>query len=158
LRAFDHDQEGVAVDETEDRERALGTAWLTEHTGEVVLNVRAPTLPALFAAGGRGLAGLMLGDEVGHGPETAHDHVVVEARDREALLVAWLDELVYRAETAKAVFTRFEVKLADERHLAADIHGVTPTSFRNPVKAATYHRLSIAERDGEYVAAVVLDV
>ena len=128
-----------------------------EHTGELELRLRAPTVAELFAEAGRAIAELMLGDGAA-GPETAHQPVTVTARDRAALLVAWIDELVYRAETEGAVFTRFDVASVGETELRATLHGARPAAFQNPIKAATYHRLRVDAEDGGYVATVVLDV
>jgi SHS2 domain-containing protein len=133
-------------------------AWFEEHPGEIALKVRAANLGELFMAAGEALAGLMLpeGDPL---PETAHEMLVLEERDRAALLVAWLTELIGRAEISNVVFTRFEIRVATEHRIEAAIHGVAPTRFRNPVKAATYHRLAVdPQADGGYVAAVILDV
>jgi SHS2 domain-containing protein len=130
---------------------------LVEHTSEVELRLRAPTVDGLFAEAGLALAEMMLGEIVA-GPETAHENVALTARDHEALLVAWINEIVFRSETEGVVFTRFEVTLPSETELAANIHGFSPPTFQSPVKAATYHRLRIAPDHGELVATVILDV
>jgi SHS2 domain-containing protein len=127
-----------------------------EHTSEVELRLHAATLPALFVEAGRALAELML--EEAPGPETVIERVVVTAPDRAALLAAWIDELVFRAETRKAVFTRFLVERIDERELAAEIRGVAEPVIKTAVKAATFHGLRVEEEDGRWVASVILDV
>jgi SHS2 domain-containing protein len=118
-----------------------------EHTGELELRLRAPTVAELFAEAGHAMAQLMLGDGV-PGPQTVHEPVTVTARGQAALLVAWIDELVYRAETEGAVFTRFDVESVGDTELRATIHGARPVAFQNPVKAATYHRLRLDAEDG----------
>jgi protein archease len=128
-----------------------------EHTSEVELHLHATTLPALFAEAGRALAELMLGEET-TGTETVSDEVSVSAPDREALLAAWIDELVFQAEIQKAVFTRFEITRLDDRAIAARIAGIAEPVIKTAVKAATFHGLRVAEEDGRFVATVVLDV
>jgi SHS2 domain-containing protein len=128
-----------------------------EHTSEVELRLHAPTLPALFAQAGRALAELMLGDEA-RGAETIADRVSVTAPDRAALLAAWLDELIFHAETRKAVFTQFQITTLDEGSLTADVMGIAEPVLKTAVKAATFHDLRVAEEDGRFVATVVLDV
>jgi SHS2 domain-containing protein len=127
-----------------------------EHTSEVELRLHAATLAGLFVEAGRALAELML--EGPPGAETVTDRVVVTAPDRAALLAAWIDELIFRAETRKAVFTRFVVERIDEREIAAEIRGIAEPVIKTAVKAATFHGLSVAEEDGHWVASVVLDV
>lgn len=130
-----------------------------EHTAELELHLRAATFPDLFVEAARAVAALMLADnEVPTQPETVHQDVTLEAPDRGALLVGWIDELVYRAETAHAVFVRCAVSALSETRLQAALHGVAPPAFQSPIKAATYHRLFVGEEDGACTATVVLDV
>jgi SHS2 domain-containing protein len=128
-----------------------------EHTSEVELRLHAPTLAALFEEAGHALAELMLGDE-GRGPETVTDEVRVTAPDRAALLAAWIDELIFRAETRKAVFTRFAINELGEGEVAALIGGIAAPVLKTAVKAATFHDLSVVEEAGRWTATVVLDV
>jgi SHS2 domain-containing protein len=127
-----------------------------EHTGEVELQLRAPTLSALFVEAGKAVAELMLGEVAG--AETVAEHVLVTAPDRAALLAAWIDELIFRAEIRKAVFTRFDVVKVNEREIAAEIGGVAEPVIKTAVKAATLHDLRVAEEGGRWVGTVVLDV
>jgi SHS2 domain-containing protein len=121
-------------------------------------HLHAPTLPALFAEAGRAVASLMLGDEPRGSVSVIEEEVVVDAPDREALLAAWIDELVFRAETRKAVFTEFVIDRADEREIAARIRGVAEPVVKTAVKAATFHNLRVVAVDGGFEATVVLDV
>jgi SHS2 domain-containing protein len=129
-----------------------------DHTGEVELRLRAPTFAALLDEAALALAELMLGEDAAPAAPDVHESVVVRARDREALLVAWLDELIFRAETRKAVFTRFDFRRVEDGEIAAEIHGVAEPVLKTAVKAATYHGLRVADEDGGLVACVVLDV
>ncbi len=128
-----------------------------EHRGELEVRIDAPSLPALFAEAGRALAEVMHATPL-EAPAGWSDEVVVNARDREALLVEWLNELVFRSEVSKVLFTEFEITHLSDRQLVAAIRGTCVEQLRNPVKAATYHGLSIAERAGEVTAKVILDV
>jgi SHS2 domain-containing protein len=128
-----------------------------EHTGEVLLRLSAPTLAELFAEAGKALAELMAGDD----PWTATgepEPVAVDGRDCAALLVAFINELVYRSETRKRVYTEFRFELASERELRATIRGFSPSHLRTPVKAATLHRVRVERDERGYRAEVVLDV
>jgi SHS2 domain-containing protein len=128
-----------------------------EHTSEVELRLLAPTLPALFEEAGRALAELMLGEEP-RGGETVHEEVTVTAPDRAALLAAWIDELIFRAEIRKAVFTSFAVSAVDDQTVTARLAGIAEPVLKTAVKAATFHELRVAEEGGRFVATVVLDV
>src|SRR5262245_28406462 len=78
-----------------------------DHTSEVRMRVRAPSLEELFAQAGRGLAELIFGSSML--PEARSDFGLIQIRsvDKNALLVDWLNELVYRFETAKQLLTDF---------------------------------------------------
>jgi len=128
-----------------------------EHRGELEIRIEAPSLPALFAEAGRALAEMMQGTPL-EPPTAWSDDVVVEAGDREALLVDWLNELVFRSEVTKVLFTELEITHLSDRQLVAAIRGTRVERLRNPVKAATYHGLSIVERAGGLTATVILDV
>ena len=128
-----------------------------EHTSEVELHLHAPTLPALFAQAGRALAELMLG-EGSPAQETVTAEVSVTAPDREALLAAWIDELIFQGETRKAVFTSFEITRLDDGAITARLQGIAEPVLKTAVKAATFHDLRIAAAHDGFVATVVLDV
>ncbi len=136
---------------------AVAAHALDEHLGELAVRIEAPSLPALFAEAGRALAETMRATPL-PAPADCSEEIVLDARDREALLVAWLNEIVLRAEVSKALFTRFEIAHLSDGHLVAVVHGARVAALRNPVKAATYHRLSIEEHDGTFTARVILDV
>lgn len=130
--------------------------WV-DHTGELSLQVRAPTLELLFEQAGRALAELQLegamtrtlGDDV---------RVEVEARDPAALLAAWLNELIFLSEINKRVFTDLHVERVTDKELSAHVRGVVPSALRTPVKAATMHDLSVEATPAGYAARIVLDV
>jgi SHS2 domain-containing protein len=146
----------VAALESE-ADRCASQHVFEEHTGEVLLRLSAPTLAELFAEAGKALAELMAGDAspIATGePEP----VAVNGRDCGALLVAFINELVYRSETRKRVYTEFRFELASERQLRAAIRGFSPSHLRTAVKAATLHRLHVEQDERGYRAQVVLDV
>jgi SHS2 domain-containing protein len=129
---------------------------LEEHTGELALRIEAPTLPELFEEAGRALAESMRAE---NGPGLEHEErVTATAADREALLVAWLNELVYRAEVNRVLPGGFRIERLSDQRLEAVVRGRRFERLRNPVKAATYHGLSITQGAHGLVATVVLDV
>jgi SHS2 domain-containing protein len=128
-----------------------------EHVGEARLRLRASSMPALLEEAARALAGLM-GSGLGGalGPPISVD---VRAPDREALLAAWIDELLFLSEKHKRVWTEARVELATDTQVRAVVRGVEPEALRTQVKAATLHDLRVAEsRTGEVEATLVLDV
>jgi SHS2 domain-containing protein len=128
------------------------------HTGEVRLEVAAPTRAELFAQAGRALAELMVGDEWSVEPEGPEQAFELTSGDAASLLVDWLNELIFLGETQKRVFTQFGVDQVDVRSLSARAWGHTPKVLKTAVKAATLHEVRVEEVAGGFRASVVLDV
>jgi SHS2 domain-containing protein len=135
--------------------------WETfEHEADVGLVVRGRDGPELFAQAGLALYELVC------------DLEAVEQRDRyrlagradgvEALLVDWLNELVFLFEGRGVVCSGFSFRRWSETAYAAAALGepVDPARHvtRDLVKAATYHGLSVAATAGGLEARVILDV
>lgn len=128
-----------------------------EHTGEVQVLLEAPTLQELFVEAGRALAGLMA-TEPPASVRPPGERIALQAPDREALLVDWLNELIFLSETRKQVFTELSIEELSDTSLRAVVRGGEPPALRTPVKAATFHGLRIAGGPGAYSARLVLDV
>jgi SHS2 domain-containing protein len=129
--------------------------WI-EHTSELELHVEADTDRAVLEDATRALRELLRGDRDSDG-ELVERQVTVDADDRAQLLAAWLDELVFLAETQAVVPERVEFDSLDERGLRARVTGRRGDP-PHLVKAVTYHRLRF-ERSGDgWEATVVLDV
>ena len=127
--------------------------WI-EHTGELEVELQAPSERGVFEAGFEAMRELMSDDEVAQRLEIP---VEVAGGDRAALLADWLGELAFLAETRGLVPDRLSMLELDDDGLRAMVQGWegTPPQL---VKGATYHRLRF-ERAGEgWRARVVLDV
>jgi SHS2 domain-containing protein len=130
---------------------------ILDHTSEVVLQVSAPTMSGLLAEAGRGLACLMLRGRT-QGDTGEWSDVSVRSHDRESLLVDWLNELLYLAESRSRVPVLFRIQSASDTHVEARIASV-PVAFAPAfVKAATLHDLRIETEGDELRASVTLDV
>lgn len=130
-----------------------------EHTGAVRVRLEAPSLVQLFAEAGRALGVLVAPDRAVWGSELEEESVLVRAWDRDALLVEWLNDLVFRCQTTKRIYPQPIVDSVSEHEVRARIRGVDVRELQRPIKAATLHGVYIRERpDGGFAGAVVLDV
>jgi SHS2 domain-containing protein len=130
-----------------------------DHTGEVAIAIEASTVEEVFLEAARALAVLVLGEGAPPPPATGPAlEVAVEAPDPAALLVEWLNELVYRTDVERAVFTEVAFTRLEDRALAATVRGVREAPLRLEVKAATLHQARLEATEGGYRAHVVLDV
>jgi SHS2 domain-containing protein len=133
---------------------------LISHTGDLGLEVRGRDLVDLFEQAAWSFFDLLV-DARRIDPQVPLE-VSVEAPDREALLVAWLGELLYYFETQKIVLSKFRMKTLTDRTLEATAWGEPfqggKHRFKQAVKAVTYHQLRIWETSKGWRARVILDI
>jgi SHS2 domain-containing protein len=127
--------------------------WV-EHTAELELELEAPTQEALFEDALRAFAELV--ERNGSGEAAVHD-VRASAPDRAALLVEWLSELVFLAETEDFVPERVAALELRDGELRATVSGRRGQPA-HLVKSVTYHGLELAQDGAGWRARVVLDV
>jgi SHS2 domain-containing protein len=88
--------------------------------------------------------------------------IMVEALDREALLVAWLNHLLYLYDVEGFLGRDFEILTLTEERLTARTRGEIFDPSRHvgkrAVKAATYHHLEISPQGQGWRATVILDL
>jgi SHS2 domain-containing protein len=127
--------------------------WI-DHTAELELHIEAPTAAGVLAEAAAALAELLGG---GGGEPAGTRTVAVEACDRAALLAAFVEELVYLAESEQLVPTGVrEIELGEGRVRAeVELERGDPPHL---VKAVTYHRLAFEPHGPGYRATAVLDV
>jgi SHS2 domain-containing protein len=130
--------------------------WV-DHTAEVQLQVGAASLAGLLAEAGRALGALLLR---GYATEPSGKPRMIEVSsvDREALLVDWLNEIIFLAEVERWVAVDFDFSEASETRLKASARGVSVADPPALVKAATFHGLAVEERDDGLQAEVIFDV
>ena len=117
-------------------------------------------LAEVFVNAARGMWSLMV--EAGTARADRMLPVRVEASDRETLLVAWLNELLYLHEVEEFVAAKFAITHFSDTRLEAEVWGERVDRGRHPlvghVKAVTYHLLRVQPADGGWEAQVVVDV
>jgi SHS2 domain-containing protein len=124
------------------------------HTAEIELAIEADSEEQVFTDALAAFAELVALDD--SGPAVQHD-IALEAADRASLLVEWLQELIFLADTES-----FIAEGADELRLEAASIEATLVGRHAPfeplVKAATYHGLWFEREGNTWRARVVLDV
>jgi SHS2 domain-containing protein len=127
--------------------------WL-EHTAELGLEIEATSREAVFEEALAAFAELVGG---GDGPLTTRE-VEVEADEPGLLLVEWLSELLYLADTEQFVPERVASLDLDRNRLRATVEGRLGEPGQL-LKAVTLHRLEFREdATVGWRAHVVLDV
>jgi SHS2 domain-containing protein len=134
-----------------------------EHTSETRLSLSAPSLEALLEEAALAMMELVVAEPLPDGGALSHRQVALESPDRDALLVDWLNEIIFLTETGHACVETARVSVAGSTTLTAEVGLRVQERLRNPVKAASFHDLSIVEEPGEaggsrFRATIILDV
>ena len=130
-----------------------------DHTADVGIAAYGSDLKEAFSNAAYGMFSLIAEME-GVGSDALR-RIEIEAPDQEALLVAWLNELLYLFDVDRIIFSDFEVEELGETSLRATVRGekmdASRHHLRTGIKAATYHSLEIAKGDRVRIQ-VILDV
>lgn len=134
---------------------------LLDHTGDMAILVRAPTLPDLYDASARALFDVIL-DVRTVVPRERLPILVEDAVDAEDLLVRYLSELLFLHDARDRLFCGFEVRDLCETRIEGDALGEPFDPSRHAiarqVKAVTYHHLHLGQDRKGWSARLVLDL
>ena len=128
-----------------------------EHTADRALKIYGRNLEELLLNAACGLNSLMGADgDLNSTPITKS--IALDAMDAESLLVDWLSELAFWAETEMLVFNKFDLQNVSPNHVKAVIYGSRAGRIEKQIKAVTYHNLEIVKTETGLAATVVFDV
>ncbi len=127
-----------------------------EHTADWAYRVRGENLAQLLIQATLGLYSLV-GMQLTPGSQTTRS-IELKGIDRESLLVAWLNELLYFHESEGLGFEQIKIQYLDETSLQARITGAPTQQWLKDIKAVTYHNLAIRETESGLEVTLVLDV
>jgi SHS2 domain-containing protein len=140
----------------------MGRAETFDHTADLGLRIVGRDLSDLFESAATGLFDVIVANRSEVREET-QESVALVADSTEDLMLAWLNELIFRCETGHRLYSRFVVELNEGgRSLHATIAGEPIDRARHEldheVKAATHHGLMVRPEDGGWLAEVILDI
>lgn len=137
-----------------------GKFEIIDHTADVGIAAYGSDMKEAFASVAAGMFSLMV--DLDSIMEATSRKVDIKADNREDLLVAWLNELIYIHDTEGMLFSRFAVNDLGDRELKADCYGekldIERHSMKMEVKAATYHNVRIKEISGGCRVQVLFDI
>jgi SHS2 domain-containing protein len=129
---------------------------LLEHTADVGVRARGPTLEAAFEQATIGLAEVLGAWRPGPGEAVA---VEVGPADPAGVLVDWLGEVLWLHESRDAAIAGVRLGRAGAAGAAGEVTLAGHGPFDGTqVKAVTYHQLRVAPEGGGWLAEVYLDV
>src|SRR5262249_54517560 len=133
-----------------------------DHTADVGLRVSGVELNDLFETAAEGVFDYIVTNRNEVRPELEQT-IQLHADSIAELLVAWLNELIFRCETQHLLFSQFDVEIAGSgTSLSANVRGESIDRDRHvldhEVKAVTRHAVIVERRGAEWVAEVILDI
>jgi SHS2 domain-containing protein len=130
------------------------------HTADVAYRLRGETLAEIYVSGAQALMATITDRRRLRPRETRE--IEVDAPDREALLVSWLNYLLYLYDVDGFLGRDFDILDLEDERLHARARGEIFDPERHvgktAVKAATYHHLEITPRDHGWQATVIFDL
>ena len=131
----------------------------TDHTADIGIIAYGSALDEVFTNAALGMFSL-IGDPDAVTHQISRE-IKLDAYDREELLIAWLNHLLYLFDADNLIFSRFDFFQINNYELAATAYGeaVNPLrhNLKTHIKAATYHLLEIVENNG-FQAQVIFDI
>lgn len=88
--------------------------------------------------------------------------IIVENQSIEGLLVSWLNELIFHFDTYGFIGKKIAINEFSENKLKASVFGEEFDPVRHKgnvlIKAATYHKLRIEQKNGVWEIDVIFDI
>ena len=128
-----------------------------DHPGDVKLRAWGTDLERLFANAAEGMMTFLFGNRIANLQPDRTEAIEIEAQDREALLVDWLSELLYRATSEYHAYREFRIHELTETKLKASVAAAAAEAVED-IKAVTHHELSVRACKGGWEATVVFDI
>ncbi|MEK9183710.1 MAG: archease [Patescibacteria group bacterium] len=131
---------------------------ILEHTADVRVLVQSNSIEELFSDSLKAMVKI-LKPNIAVNKKEAKRTVAVESPDQTALLIDFLNEVLLAAYTHKEAYDKVIFKKFAANSLEAVLHGSVAESFREDIKAVTYHEAEIKkDESGNWRTYLVFDV
>ncbi len=131
-----------------------------DHTADIGLIIYGEDLQALFENAGEAFFHLITDLKKVRRRIERRIHIDGESLDR--LMVDWLSELLYLHDVEHLLFKGFKIESVGEEGLRAIVKGERFQEgvhvIKTEVKAVTYHRIEVRQKDGGWRAQIIFDL
>jgi len=134
-----------------------------EHKADIGIRGFGATLEEAFEETAKAMTDVIL--DVKSFGKDKKEVIEVSANDEGALLVAFLNQLLFIKDTKKLLFSDFSIHITKENekyHLRAKAAGTTldpkKHKFKVDVKAATYSELKVTKQGNKWITQCIVDV
>jgi SHS2 domain-containing protein len=133
---------------------------ILDHTADIGLIVYGEDLKALFENAGEAFSHLITDLRKVRGRIKRRIQIDGESLDR--LMVDWLSELLYLHDVENLLFKGFKVESVGEDGLKAMVKGEPFQEgvhvIKTVVKAVTYHRIEVRQKNKRWRAQIIFDL
>ena len=133
---------------------------ILDHTADIGVIVYGEDLKTLFENAGKAFFHVITDLRKVRGRTERWIEIGGEALDR--LMVDWLSELLYLHDVESLLFKRFKIESVGEEGLRAVVKGERFQEgvhvIKTEVKAVTYHRIEVRQKDGHWRAQIIFDL
>ena len=134
------------------------TYKMLEHTADVRMIVQGDSLEELFSDAVFGMMEI-LQPQIDGQKQAIQRTIALQAADTTALLVDFLNEVLFSAHVNKEMYDKVIFKTLLPQSLEAILKGFATKSFGNDIKAVTYHEADVKKtEDGRWETMIVFDI
>jgi SHS2 domain-containing protein len=138
----------------------MKTFEVMDISGDAGIKAYGVTLVAAFTNAAMGMYSLITDPEgIREEREIA---IELKSHSLEGLLVSWLNELIFHVDAYGFIGKSIRIESLDSTAITARISGEDFDPERHErrllIKAATYHRLSIVQKEGVWELQVIFDI
>jgi len=126
-----------------------------EHTADLEIEAWAPSIVQLIEQTAKGMYSLIspiLVDE-----KRVTRSIMVKSHDHEGVIVGFLNELLFVLEQEGLAFNKYKITL-DGFNLSAEVSGASVSQVDKQIKAATWHKVAIVQKERYLTIRIVFDV
>ncbi len=135
-----------------------GYRFIDDLTSDVMFEARGHDLKEVFANAAEAMFSVICKLDEVKGKKSLD--VSVHGKDRNEVMINWLQHLIGLVDTEGMFFSKFEIIEAEEDHLRARVHGedIRPELGETVVKAVTYYKYRFDKTTEGYIVRVSLDI
>jgi SHS2 domain-containing protein len=133
---------------------------ILDHTADIGIIAYGSDVTELFQNAAKGMLSLIT--DLRCVEKKLLKEIVVQEQDSVALLVAWLNGILYELDTEHVIYKDFDLVIKDGDRMTATCYGeeldLQKHVMKREIKAATYHNLSIRKQNNIYSATIIFDI
>jgi len=131
-----------------------------EHTADIGIRVKSPTLEGLFKNAGLAITNLSVEKQKIQDSQKHKIVITQKANNVEELFINWLNELLSASAAEGLIFEEIKINQINENFVDAIAIGTDLRNYKMnlEIKAATYHQLKVQKSGSLWQAEVIFDV